>query len=1324
MVYHENMASDDNSMYMTVRETAQALDVHENTIRNWARTGVIRSSKVPGSTHLRFERAEVSRLQRERGRASSQVGPALRTDGPELVTAVELARWADRRDSKDAFPDLMRRLLADTPGITDISNPAYEGVAAPGWDARATSVGSAVLPAGELRFEFGTDKDPKHKAESDYSKREADPSVTYVQVTPRNWAGAKAWADEKSGEGKFASVRALNAQDLELWLIQTPNVHYWISERLGFNPRGAWTIEKWGADFLARTQPELPAGLFLAGRNPLAEQLRTRLSEADKSTPVTIQADWKDEALAFVFAALTQGANLIKQTLVVEDPGTWDRLLSSRLPLVLIPKFDASAEIGRALAQGHHVIVVAGADDVVRDSDVIRLPKVDRSLADESLKSAVPEGHRRQALAALARRSMPALYRSLDHNPKKRTPDWVHDREVAPIVVPLVLADRWADFEGDLRAIEELTSRTRDDIERTLESLRTSPDAPFIRSAGGWRLAWPVEAALLALPTLTSAERKRWADVVERALLEPDPYSGMTAAERFIAEAKGTRPEYSDLFRKALARGLALAASVSDGIANGADIQHSVDGIVRGVLAGAETDESGMTWVRIATVLPDLAEASPAVFLRAIEEDLDRPEPLIAKLFTDSERDQGIFGPSSAHPSLLWALETLCWSKTYFAEAAMLLARLVRVDPGGRLSNRPAGSLHTIASGWIRNTGADREDKVAMIEHVLRRFEDVGWPLTLAVLPAAHMVSSPPREPAYRDWVPSDRGVSYAEWGDFVKDVVRIAIQAAGKDARRWSEIAPGIDNFPPAEREVLLDALEIAARDASWSAEERYLVWGVLRAEIDRHEEFPDADWSLTSENLEPYRSIAALLEPRDDARLYAGLFDWRSHVAGIAWGEPGYEDELLRQQVEAITTTLGLGREALTALAREAKSGHRIGQILAQRDDAPADTILSWLNLEGEEEKNLRQVALVWADFNMATAGLSWLKQAMVEKTFLEPRAIALLSGAAPFDRDTWPKVAELGAEVEENYWLRAQVLRAPSEQWPEAVDALLEHGQAWKALELHSYMRHEKHDPDVEQVKRALRGILSGSESRGVAGMDIYYVEQAIEFLENNVPDDHELPQLEFALYPLFHDGQPSNALYRALGSDPSLFVDLVQRLYRAENEPKRAVSAQDEAFSHVAWTVLREWRQLPGQREDGTIDGSRLMEWVRTARLALSDSGRGSVGDEQIGEILASSPVGADGAWPSEEVRDVIENLGNARIDTGVEIGHVNRRGITTRDPFEGGTQERSLETRYREDAAVMSQKWPRTARILRVIADSYRGEGIRHDLEAEHWGDEG
>lgn len=79
---------------LNVRETAHLLGVHENTIRNWARDGVLPSAKLAGSRFHRFDARDVERLRQQRGATVVSVKQERRTIGPELVDAAQLVQWA------------------------------------------------------------------------------------------------------------------------------------------------------------------------------------------------------------------------------------------------------------------------------------------------------------------------------------------------------------------------------------------------------------------------------------------------------------------------------------------------------------------------------------------------------------------------------------------------------------------------------------------------------------------------------------------------------------------------------------------------------------------------------------------------------------------------------------------------------------------------------------------------------------------------------------------------------------------------------------------------------------------------------------------------------------------------------------------------------------------------------------------------------------------------------------------------------------------------------------------------------------------------------
>jgi hypothetical protein len=339
-------------------------------------------------------------------------------------------------------------------------------------------------------------------------------------------------------------------------------------------------------------------------------------------------------------------------------------------------------------------------------------------------------------------------------------------------------------------------------------------------------------------------------------------------------------------------------------------------------------------------------------------------------------------------------------------------------------------------------------------------------------------------------------------------------------------------------------------------------------------------------------------------------------------------------------------------------------------------------------------------------------------------DPSARDLFMGAIPTSKPYWEAIAMLESDLDAAYWRRVSHYRFAPEDRVDGVRLLLEHERPWAAAGLLSDMVMQQQPPALDQLKATLTTLITVSTPIEDPSMSSFYIGSLLECMERELPDDAELPLYEFAFFDLVHDHEPSGALYRWLCADPDQFVDLVSRVYRASDEPKRELSPAEQTLGHLAWSVLHEWNVLPGLREDGTVDGEHLTDWVRRARLALSDSGRGSIGDEQIGQVLASSPTGADGVWPVEEVRELVEGIGNARIDTGLHIGKTNKRGVTTRDVYDGGDEERDLEQYYRQMANKIATRWPRTARVLRGIADSYQAEARRNDAEAEWRGDDG
>jgi hypothetical protein len=145
-------------------------------------------------------------------------------------------------------------------------------------------------------------------------------------------------------------------------------------------------------------------------------------------------------------------------------------------------------------------------------------------------------------------------------------------------------------------------------------------------------------------------------------------------------------------------------------------------------------------------------------------------------------------------------------------------------------------------------------------------------------------------------------------------------------------------------------------------------------------------------------------------------------------------------------------------------------------------------------------------------------------------------------------------------------------------------------------------------------------------------------------------------------------------------------------------------------------LEAIERVPGHNDLGELEVDRLAKWIATVRQSCAELGRADVADTRIGKVLSCAPIGKDGVWPCEPVRDVMEDLQSESMMAGASTGVYNSRGAHFRG--EGGDEERELAQKYR--------KWARRSRShtrslprssLMELAKTYDHEASREDTEA-------
>lgn len=429
--------------------------------------------------------------------------------------------------------------------------------------------------------------------------------------------------------------------------------------------------------------------------------------------------------------------------------------------------------------------------------------------------------------------------------------------------------------------------------------------------------------------------------------------------------------------------------------------------------------------------LPRLAEAAPRPLAHALERVIEGDsENWTSVVFRDKKDDRSLWGSSSPHTYLLWAIETMAWSPEYLYRATSILMTLAESDPGGRLMNRPLNSLRDIFLAWRPNTYASLDDRIAVLRSNCRKRPRVGLQLAMSLLPANHDFSSGTAKPHLRDFgeakskttTVADMQYAYQQYAD-------IAVELAGTEVSRLTALIDSLPQLDPATRSRAILAISTSAQNASSDAV--FQLWSKLHDLVQKHQSFQDAAWALKPDQLKPLEELCNAIQPSDPVRQVVWLFNDHVPKAGAPRGQD-YIGEANHDRSEALSVLLREhGVSAVLDLAKAAKLPHFVGVALAEA--APSLDVL-------QEAVSLATAtgSGVNVDFAIALSAVAHESRGPAWDTWIGRLAMGLDPGDAanlflrwPDSGKTWDFVASLSPDIEKEYWNRKWAFQPSSQE-----------------------------------------------------------------------------------------------------------------------------------------------------------------------------------------------------------------------------------------------------------------------------------------------------
>jgi hypothetical protein len=1133
------------------------------------------------------------------------------------------------------------------------------------------------------------------------------------------------------------------------------------------SPQNLRTLESFWKNWSQDTKQPFSPELVIGGR----EADRERVTNWLRGTPsaLSLQGDSPTEVCAFLAAVIQQleqaeRINVLSRVIVVDCVTSWQHLIESIDPLILVPLMEEPKGIGQAVQNGHHVFIPSGR---ISSTCHDLLPQIVRGAAEQALKDMGFSEEEASRLAAIARRSLSALRRRLAVAQNIQQPAWAKPDEAWMLLAPL-LASAWDDTcGGDRKALEKLSGLAYENLQICLTGWANKPDSPVRRIGNIWMITYQEDAWRLIARYLTSDNLDRFREVALEVLGEINPKFELPPEERLKAAIYGKVLSHSEYLRDGISEMLALMASLSSEISfavnqSGENIANQ---IVRELMETVQNNS--LLWASIADQLPMLAEAAPEILLKAIDQDLLGNQPLLANLFQDKIADMISHSP---HLNILWTLEILSYHLDYLSQSARCLAKLTRLDPGGYMANRPEHSLKDVFIWWLylRPNANNSLDICLKIANTLYKCEpEITWQLMRKFITNQN-ISWIPRKTRWRDWVTDlQQSISLQKFIDVTDAFLPQLLLVAGKDITKWCELITSTQHLNSDQKDIVINYLEKLDLQ-NVSPEESIVVSNCLRNEIINNQDYSDAYWVMSSQQLQRLEAIRVKIEPDDPVYRHRWLFNSGIKIQGCFW-IPYQEAKRIIDALQSkalLDVLFSQGWEGIIQLAQQAENPYDLGIALAKTQLVPISLrkFIEENFLATEKWRN--ELAKGYLFFNACNQGEEWIKDCISNNVYnwnAEKYGEFLL--LIPFNNYLIEQLDTTPLEIQSFFWSSIQGIDFLGNDYSKhLLEKLIKHGRPHFAIRNISLV-FERHPQlfSPEQIAETLEACneIEENQSDDDCRAFIHSSVVLMNYLEKTDLSRDRYASLELMYFQAHNHNRYSKTLFENLAKNPEFFVEVIQSIFprkdktavdsasekqlldhllllihtgfnsivkvvnrsvvqnlQASNEDLHKINDHRRTIAEVSRHILEKWKRLPGVLEDSSIDNEALTSWVSKVRELAAERELNDIVDVYIGYSFAFSPPDPDGAWPHTVVRDLIESLSIVPIERGWQTKIYNNRGITSRSPVEGGVKERKLLEQYKKYSEQLNYQWPRTASVLRDIANSYGEEAKREDTRAE------
>lgn len=1241
----------------------------------------------------------------------------------KFITAAEIDNWTtvEPRRVQELLPQLVWKLtLGSCVHINDHHFPFGKAIQYSGYDGFLdTDDTHQFVPMGKSVWEFGTDEDSLGKLNGDYKKRTDNPNginlseTTFCFVTTRIWKhrqGIVEATEEKNAERKWRAVRIFDANSLEMWLEKCPAVSAWLAEIMGKPYRDICDLSFFWERQSKSTTPNLTVDFFTHARKSVADQI-VHLIEAGSSR-IILAGESSKEAVLTLAAELesvekTEYLSLKTRCLIINTQEAYTVASNNFSNSILIPLFYPESGVFSA-HEGTVLIPVCKRDplDLVYKSDNrVEIPTRSRHEFCEALEKLGYESNEAYRMGADLRCRFNALYRRIATTPTDKIPNWSRNADIGKLL-PALFAGSWEDRKlGDRALVSSIAGMPYEEYISSIFPYTKGENAPLFCVDGSYACIATADLWDILWSEITQDIFKRFGDSIVEAFSETAPAYDLPKNQWFMASVLGKESQYSEQIKRGCIVSLIMLADHenSSGASFNTHISETCSAWVKRILDGVQSLNQ---WRTICPHLTEFMEASPDIVLHRLEEASEHQDDPFWGLFESTDNH---FFERSFYTHILWALENAVWDKRHASRALNLLVRFAEKDFKYTQSNCPTDSLYRIFCLWHPQGCFTLDERKILLENIIKNHHTIAAELIDKLLPDGHQMTHDISKPRWRTIESNLRTILVSEYEEMVQFISSVYIDNITPSLPDWKTVLKNLNFFGPIENV----AKKCTHLVPSMQEDELFSLCTEIARYISNCRSYHhDNDASMHRADILEALFFSILPDtPRRYAVFFSnnfnGLTPYRYRESEYDYDEEQkYIHELHKEKMIELVAQYGPEsalsiipyientRAYATAIAEDIMQG-RFDWALVKKLRSVSAEIASYVIADLYWLSGLN--SLISANNKPEKEDMGWVLS-----------CIQLKDDIAEFIESTGDK------DCQRAYWERVSIWglqREDKEAIDKYVTILLKYNRPFTLIDYLAYSEWSTAELIIQILEAALK-LYPGSEPNGlsldrVGSPDIERMFQKL-YSQDGLPE-FEIAKLELAYLRAFgHSFEPKFLVDQVL-QHPTLYIELLRTAYHSDDD-RSDMPPQANHYAEQAHEALNRIQRIPGYNaKNKVMDNTAFEKWFADVNELAKSSKYTLANDIVLGHILSFAPVGRDGIWPAECVRQVFEASHSTSLEQNFIIGKENQRGVHN---VTGGRGEDELADRYVSIADNLQLLYPRTAAVIRRLSENYRAEAKR------------